>query len=562
MGTTFYSFLACLLSTISAAVIVTASDAGVIVTNESKLLAFGSADFTVQSVYRVIQYPKFFGIAEGNLIIVPEHDGLATLEKRRYPSLNSIENYSPVVLSSSPSNDALLQTADYFQGEVIDVDKDGTVREVAVMQDGQNQAQIYGSPWLYNLVVPNFGKDALTAVTTDNRGDPITLVPVVTAADFPPTVVLTAILVGAEDSATVELRATVTDPDGTVVGVRFSDDRMEVGSLSQEPYVLILTNVPPGIHTFSAEAVDNLGYPSYPAEVLLAVNLLPGDYFTNRIVLTGIDAVSTVDATKATSEPDEPLLRLGYSAGHSVWWEWTPPIGEPGTLVLDTTGSAFDPLLVVYTGDTLQSLSLLALNGIPFGFLTNRIVTRIEQGAFKSSLKIEADAHDNRVGSVTLHLTFIPDSRDVENDNFAQRLELAALQGSVSALNTFATSEPGEPAHAGNPADRSLWWYWVAPEDGLFSISATRRGFGLIRFGVALAVYTGTSFSNLKTVVSDNLDLFRQDIVTQSVQFNTAAGVQYQIAADGFLGNTGLIELDYFFRRGFTGLLVVGLNEI
>ena len=48
------------------------------------------------------------------------------------------------------------------------------------------------------------------------------------------------------------------------------------------------------------------------------------------------------------------------------------------------------------------------------------------------------------------------------NDNFANAIFLSGLTN-VTATNIGATAEPGEPAHAGEPASKSLWWRWTPP---------------------------------------------------------------------------------------------------
>ena len=53
-----------------------------------------------------------------------------------------------------------------------------------------------------------------------------------------------------------------------------------------------------------------------------------------------------------------------------------------------------------------------------------------------------------------------------ENDEFANATPLSGLSASGSGSNFDATSEPGEPNHAGNAGGHSLWWRWTAPAKG------------------------------------------------------------------------------------------------
>src|SRR5205809_587634 len=60
------------------------------------------------------------------------------------------------------------------------------------------------------------------------------------------------------------------------------------------------------------------------------------------------------------------------------------------------------------------------------------------------------------------------------------------------------------------------------------------------RFDTVLAVYLGSSLTNLKEVVSN--DDFGGDMISVVI-FRAIAGETYQIAVDGFLGASGTISL-------------------
>jgi subtilisin family serine protease len=60
----------------------------------------------------------------------------------------------------------------------------------------------------------------------------------------------------------------------------------------------------------------------------------------------------------ATMEAGEPLHAQVPSVGASVWWNWTPAANTP--VIVDTTGSAFDTVVAVYTNSTLAKLKEVA----------------------------------------------------------------------------------------------------------------------------------------------------------------------------------------------------------
>jgi hypothetical protein len=85
----------------------------------------------------------------------------------------------------------------------------------------------------------------------------------------------------------------------------------------------------------------------------------PNDNFVNAIALSGISAQGTADNTYATKETGEPN-HAGDAGGHSVWWKWVAPGNK--SVAVDTFGSNFDTLLGVYTGSSVNALTLIASN--------------------------------------------------------------------------------------------------------------------------------------------------------------------------------------------------------
>jgi hypothetical protein len=109
------------------------------------------------------------------------------------------------------------------------------------------------------------------------------------------------------------------------------------------------------------------------------------------------------------------------------------------------------------------------------------------------------------------------------NDNFSASVSISGPQGSTNGNNIRATGETGEPAHAGNLNTVSVWYNWTTPSNGAACLTITNA-----TFDTALAVYTGSSVTNLTLVASN-----------QGIQlpFTASAGTSYKIAVDG-LGNS------------------------
>jgi len=81
-----------------------------------------------------------------------------------------------------------------------------------------------------------------------------------------------------------------------------------------------------------------------------------------------------------------------------------------------------------------------------------------------------------------------------------------------------------------------VWWSWTAPVTGAAIISTEGSSFDTL-----LAIYSGTAFSNLTQVATNDDAAF--GIPTSLVSFPTTAGEVFQIAVDGFDGESGDVSL-------------------
>ena len=93
------------------------------------------------------------------------------------------------------------------------------------------------------------------------------------------------------------------------------------------------------------------------------------DAFANRLPLSGPEVLTTGRNAWATKEPGEP--NHGGPGGKSLWWEWTSPASGPA--VVSTLGSDFDTILGVYTGSTLNTLTMVGVDDDGNGNLTSKV---------------------------------------------------------------------------------------------------------------------------------------------------------------------------------------------
>ena len=129
------------------------------------------------------------------------------------------------------------------------------------------------------------------------------------------------------------------------------------------------------------------------------------DNFANAQVITGCNPTVTGTNVGATKEPSELIHFLNSaSSARSVWYQWQAP--TTGSVIIDTSGSTFDTILAVYTGDTLGTLSFVANNDDESATST---ISRVTFNATAGVVyRIAIDGFNNQgsggdTGSITLH---------------------------------------------------------------------------------------------------------------------------------------------------------------
>ena len=262
----------------------------------------------------------------------------------------------------------------------------------------------------------------------------------------------------------------------------------------------------------------------------------PNDAFTARASLPSGPTSTTGTNVGAGRETGEPTHGSDTSAA-SVWWSWTAP--SSGRWEINTIGSAYDTLLGVYTGSAVNSLATIGTNDDGGGNLTSLVTFQAVAGTV---YQIAVDGWGGDSGAITLGIRTAVGPPG--NDAFAARVTLATDvtgRGSATGDSAAATKESGEPAHAGLPGGRSVWWTWTAPADGDVIIDTLGSAFDTL-----LAAYTGTAVTALSEVASnDNASGFQSRLA-----FPVSSGTTYQLAVDGSGGVGGTVVLSVAFTSG------------
>jgi hypothetical protein len=133
-------------------------------------------------------------------------------------------------------------------------------------------------------------------------------------------------------------------------------------------------------------------------------------------------------------------------------------------------------------------------------------------------------------------LTIAPPPRP-PNDNFADRILLSGPTVTTNGINFEATSEEGEPNHAGGFGGKSVWWSWAAPFAGTAVITTVGSDIDTV-----LAVYSGDAVDDLTFIAANDQDPLGGS--TSRITFNARAGFRYEIAVDGWNADSGEIVLN------------------
>ena len=150
-------------------------------------------------------------------------------------------------------------------------------------------------------------------------------------------------------------------------------------------------------------------------------------------------------------------------------------------------------------------------------------------GNYRVVVSSEFGAVTSAVANVTIQV------QPPANDLFANAAILSGNPVAAAAFNFGAGAEAGEPAHAGTPAARSLWWKWTSAESGL-ATADTQGSEGDTRLGI----YVGENVGQLTPVGADDNG---GPAGSARVQFNATAGTAYFFALDAVGGGEGAVAL-------------------
>jgi M6 family metalloprotease-like protein len=125
------------------------------------------------------------------------------------------------------------------------------------------------------------------------------------------------------------------------------------------------------------------------------------DDFANARVVSGASGTIQQSTKKATEEVGEPSPN---QVGATVWYRWTAP--SNGTVTLTTADSGFDTVLSLFTGSSVNSLTLLESNDdeVPGTIHTSKVTRAVTGGA---TYRVSAGGWDGGTGRLQFSWNFV-----------------------------------------------------------------------------------------------------------------------------------------------------------
>ena len=157
------------------------------------------------------------------------------------------------------------------------------------------------------------------------------------------------------------------------------------------------------------------------------------------------------------------------------------------------------------------------------------------------------------------------------SDAFANRGVIAGATGSGSGNNTGATREANEPQHGGLPGSASIWLSWIAPSDGLVTFNTAGSSIdpllGVYAYDRALKggqpgpQDPSKPFADLKQVARAEGNQGGGSLNPGLLTLGVRAGIEYELAVDGYAGAIGEIRFDWNFKFVADLIPIIVLDE-
>src|SRR5207245_3400266 len=166
-----------------------------------------------------------------------------------------------------------------------------------------------GDQYTLNWAGVAAGNYVVTAKATDDKGDTDLSDPVSITVNTLPSVLTTApgnnTLLTAP--ATFTVTASASDSDGSIAKVEFYKGATLLGTATNPPYSVTLSNAAAGLLNLTATAIDDRGATTTSAPVTVIVNSLPSVLLTSPRSNAAFNAPSSIPLAVQVDDPERSI---------------------------------------------------------------------------------------------------------------------------------------------------------------------------------------------------------------------------------------------------------------
>lgn len=288
-------------------------------------------------------------------------------------------------------------------------------------------------------------------------------------------------------------------------------------------------NAPPGGGPSNAQSFTVTGPPP------------PNDNFAAAINIAGTafsDAQNTVGATTEAGDPTPPSSCFPFGTqglanngrAKSIWYRFTA--ASAATLAADTSGSAYDTILSVWTGAPGSFTSVACNDDVDPGNIRHSQLSF--PGTAGTTYFFMITAFEGDGGATSFHFSLVVPP---PNDNVASARVVSAVPFTDMVNTAAATTESTDPAPtcasgaANSGRAKSVWYRFTAAASGTTTADTFTASYDTI-----LAAFTGAPGTFSEVACNDDTGGLQSQ-----VQFNVAAGTTYHLMAADFEGVGGAL---------------------
>lgn len=226
-------------------------------------------------------------------------------------------NQSPTIALTSPADGAVFKLPAVVTLQATATDPDDTLLKVSFYANDRNLGRVTNSPYTLNWTNPPAGSYALFARAVDPLGKSTLSAPVhIRVTNAPPVIKLVSPVDGSTVAlpANVTVQADVTDSDDAVAKVQIYCDGKLLAALTNGPYSVVWTNVPPGKHSVTVRATDEFGVTAVASAKFSVVNNPPVVSLVKPTSGANFPARSAITLEADASDSDGTITRVSFWA--------------------------------------------------------------------------------------------------------------------------------------------------------------------------------------------------------------------------------------------------------